>query len=257
MPLALPLSSTDIESLERATLQAVAPELVQELPGWLLPMDHGTVGRAHSAVPTAHGSIDPEAANRIVAAYEAKGFRPVFRVPDLPAFDPFRARLKAMCFKGDMPTLTQVGALESVVAALSHLGTEGVSLEERPDAAWMAMFLGEGFDPVDGASRAASLARAKGTRYVSHREGGQTLACAAASFGHGWLGLHGLRTEVGQRGRGLAGRVLLAMALEAQAQGLERMYLQVHASSTSALALYRRVGLDTAWSYSYWLTGAA
>ena len=260
MRLSLPLSSADIESLERATLQAVAPEQVQEIPGWLLPMDHGTVGRAHSAAPTAHESIDPGAANHIAAAYEAKGFRPVFRVPDRPAFDSFRARLKAMGFTGDMPTLTQVGSLERVVAALRHLGTEGVSLEERPDAAWTAMFLGEGFDPVDGASRATSLARAQGTRYVSHREevngSGQTLACAAASFGHGWLGLHGLRTESRQRGRGLAGKVLLAMALKAQAQGIARMYLQVHASSTSVLALYRRIGLETAWGYSYWRDGA-
>ena len=261
MPLALPLSATDIESLERATLQAVAPEQVQEIPGWLLPMDHGTVGRAHSAAPTAHASIDPEAASHIVAAYEAKGFRPVFRVPELPAFDGFRKRLTAMGFTSDMPTLTQVGSLEGVVAALRHLGTEGVSLDERPDAAWTAMFLGEGFDPVDGASRAASLARAQGTRYVSHREevngSGQTLACAAASFGHGWLGLHGLRTDAHQRGRGLAGRLLLAMALKAQAQGIERMYLQVHASSTSALALYRRIGLEMAWGYSYWRHAAS
>ena len=41
---------SDIESIERATLAAVAPERVEALPGWLLPMDHGTVGRAHAAV---------------------------------------------------------------------------------------------------------------------------------------------------------------------------------------------------------------
>ncbi|MEX1167282.1 MAG: GNAT family N-acetyltransferase [Hydrogenophaga sp.] len=257
MPLALPLSAADIESLERATLQAVAPELVQEIPGWLLPMDHGTVGRAHSAVPTAHDSIDPDAVNRIRAVYQAKGFPPRFRVPDLPAFDSFRERLMTLGFSGDMPTLTQVGSLEGVVAALRHLGTEDVSLEARPDAAWTAMFLGEGFDPVDGASRAASLARAKGTGYVSMRENGQTLACAAASFGHGWLGLHGLRTAARQRGRGLAGRVLLAMAHHAQTQGIDRMYLQVQDSSASALALYHRVGLATAWTYRYWRTSAS
>lgn len=251
------LTSADIESLERATLQAVAPEQVHEIPGWLLPMDSGTVGRAKSAVSLIREGVDPADADRIAQIYRAHGFQPMIRVPELPAFDALRTRLLALGFTQDQRTLTQAGRIDRVIAALSHLGTEGVSLDERPDAAWTAMFLGEGFDPVDGASRAASLARAQGTRYVSLRENGQTLACAAASFGHGWLGLHGLRTEARQRGRGLAGRVILAMALEARAQGIERMYLQVHDSSTSALALYRRIGLEAAWVYSYWRAGEA
>ncbi|HEY9094888.1 MAG TPA: GNAT family N-acetyltransferase [Hydrogenophaga sp.] len=250
------LTLAEIESLERATLQAVAPEYIEEMPGWLLPMDSGTVGRAKSAVPLIREAVDPADADRIAHAYRAKGFQPVIRVPELPAFDALRERLRALGFSGDQPTLTQVGLIPNVIAALSRLGTEGASLDERPDADWMAMFLGEGFDPVDGASRAASLARAHGTQYVSLRENGKTLACAAASFGHGWLGLHGLRTEAQQRGRGLAGRVLLAMALQARAQGVERMYLQVHDSSTSALTLYQRVGLRTAWTYCYWRPGA-
>jgi GNAT superfamily N-acetyltransferase len=263
MPHAMQLTLAEIESLERATLQAVAPEQVHEIPGWLLPMDSGTVGRAKSAVPLIREAVDPADADRIAQAYRSQGFQPVLRVPDLPAFDALRARLLVLGFTHDQPTLTQVGRIDKVIAALGHLGTAGVALDARPDAAWTAMFLGEGFDPVDGASRAASLARAQGTRYVSLREeenenGDQTtLACAAASFGHGWLGLHGLRTEARQRGRGLAGRVLLAMALEARARGIERMYLQVHENSTSALALYLRVGLGTAWVYSYWRLGAA
>jgi N-acetylglutamate synthase len=35
-----------VENIERATLAAVSPEAVHELPGWLLPFDMGTVGRA-------------------------------------------------------------------------------------------------------------------------------------------------------------------------------------------------------------------
>ena len=256
MPHTVPLTLAEIESLERATLQAVAPEYIEEMPGWLLPMDSGTVGRAKSAVPLFREAPDPADADRIAQAYRSKGFQPVIRVPELPAFDAFRGRLRALGFASDQPTLTQVGLIENVIAALGPLGTDGISLDERPNAAWMAMFLGEGFDPVDGASRAASLARAQGTRYVSLRESGQTLACAAASFGHGWLGLHGLRTEARQRGRGLAGRVLLAMALAARERGVKRLYLQVHDNSTSALALYRRVQLETVWAYRYWRPSA-
>jgi N-acetylglutamate synthase len=52
------VDAADIEAIERATLQAVAPEVVESLPGWLLPMDHGTVGRARCAVPLHHDGHD-------------------------------------------------------------------------------------------------------------------------------------------------------------------------------------------------------
>lgn len=116
----------------------------------------------------------------------------------------------------------------------------------------MAMFLGEGLDPVDGASRSKALSRAEGTLFASLREGGQTLACGAACYAQGWLSLHGLRTAAGHRGRGLAGRLIRAMALEAQNRGINRAFLQVDAANTPALALYRRAGMGTAWSYAYW-----
>ena len=114
------------------------------------------------------------------------------------------------------------------------------------------MFLGEGLDPVDGESRARSLSRATGTQYASLRENGHTLACGAASFGHGWLGVHGMRTAAAQRGRGLAGRLLRVMAREAAQRGISQAFLQVDASNAPALALYQRLGFSTAWAYAYW-----
>ena len=42
---------SDIASIERATLDAVCPAEVHEIPGWLLPYDTLPVGRARSAVP--------------------------------------------------------------------------------------------------------------------------------------------------------------------------------------------------------------
>ncbi len=242
----------DVESLERATLQAVAPERVEALPGWLLPMDGGTVGRARSAVPLSHDRPDPAALAAIVERYEARGFPPRFRLPDLPAFDGMHRALRAQGFERRQPTLTQVAPVAGLLAATAFAGPPAGELAEAPDADWMAMFLGEGLDPVDGASRSRALGRATGTRYASLREHGRTLACGAASLGHGWLGVHGMRTAAAQRGRGLAGRLLHAMAHEAQRRGIGRAFLQVDASNGPALALYRRCGFATAWPYAYW-----
>jgi GNAT superfamily N-acetyltransferase len=243
--------AADVESLERATVQAVAPEQLDDtVPGWLLPMDPGTVGRAQCAVPLSHAEPDTALIDTIVQRYRVRGFAPAWRLPDLPSFAAFHAALGRHGFTRRQPTLTQVASVAGLLQGLpAH--TDAV-LDDRPDAAWLAMFLGEGLDPVDGASRARALGRAQGTRYASLREQGLTLACGAASFGHGWLGVHGMRTAASQRGRGLAGAVMRAMALEAQRRGIERVFLQVDAGNAPALSLYRRLGLETAWGYAYW-----
>lgn len=244
------LTDVDIETIERATLTAVAPERMEAMNGWLLPLDTGTVGRAHSAVPLHHGAHDPALIDAIAQAYRDAGLRPVFRLPDVPAFEAWWPALTARGFARHQPTQTQIGDLQGLLALADDAG--GVSLDIRPDAAWMAMFLGEGLDPVDGASRSKALSRAEGTLFASLREGGQTLACGAASYAQGWLSMHGLRTAANQRGRGLAGRMIRAMALEAQRRGITRAFLQVDAANAPAQALYRRAGMRTAWTYAYW-----
>ncbi len=243
--------AADIEAIERATLQAVAPEHIEAaLPGWLLPMDSGSIGRARSAVPLHHHHTDAQVLDAIVARYRARGFVPAFRVPDLPGCSALHQGLLARGFRREQATLTQCGTVQALLAV--HPGPV-CELAARPDEAWVAMFLGEGFDPVEGASRAQSLGRASGTLYASVRdEGGHTVACGAAALSHGWLSVHGMRTAAAHRGRGLAAQVLHSMAHEARRQGIERVFLQVTADNAPALALYRRAGLATAWPYAYW-----
>lgn len=245
----LPLTDEAVASIERATLEAVVPDRLEELPGWLLPMLDGTVGRARSAVPLNHQPPDAGALETIEQRYVANRFQPAFRLPALPAFEAMRSELAARGYAEQQPTLTQVGGIEGLLSL--HDGPAG-DLQSTPDAAWMAMFLGPGLDPADGVSRSRALARATGTLFASVREGGETVASGAAAFGHGWLSVHGMRTASAHQGRGLARRVLRTMALEAKRRGIERVFLQVDASNAPALSLYRRAGLLTAWAYVYW-----
>ena len=85
----------DIESIERATVAAVAPERLDEQPGWLLPMDSGTVGRARSAVPLHHAAQPLERLDAIVR--EARG-----RL--YPAKD---ARMPRALFEAGYPRLSE------------------------------------------------------------------------------------------------------------------------------------------------------
>lgn len=243
------ISNEDVASIERATVAAVAPQSVQEIPGWLLPMDSGTIGRSKSAAPLRHDVIDDWALAEIERRYRAANLPATFRLPDLPHFKPIKESLRDLGYAAGRPTHVQVAATASVLAVSSQLDAK---LADAPDQAWAALFLGEGFDPVDGASRVRSLSRASGTRFASVHADGRVVAAGAGAFSHGWASVHGMRTEPSSRGRGFAARVLASLAQAAMDRGLGRMFLQVEDGNAPAQALYRRAGFQTVWCYDYW-----
>lgn len=256
-PVSSRFAAGDVEAIERATYAAVVPDAIEELDGWLLGFDSGTVGRAKSAAPLAHRPHRGEVVDAIAARYATRALPPVFRVATVPAFDDLRVALRERGFRPGPPTLVQIAETDAVRGVGSP---HGVDLAARPDAVWTAAFLGEGFDPVDGASRARALARSADTVFGSVREKGAADAgfaevatgAGAVSFGSGWAGIHGMRTARARRGEGIGARILAALAHVAAERGIARLFLQVEAGNVPALALYRRAGFDTAWTYEYW-----
>ena len=249
------LSAPDIESLERATLDAVAPPAVEALHGWLLPFDHSTIGRAKSAVPLQHSSPlhTPDATVAMLQAIEARyalrGMRAAFRIPDVPGMANVQQELARLGYDCQQPTLVQVGS----VLAMRSICTDPpatVSPTATPD--WRAVYLADGFDPVDGAHRVQALSRSACALYASVVHAGHASAAGTASFSQGWASIHGMRTAPHARRQGLAARVLAGLAEAAIARGLERVFLQVEESNTSAQALYHGAGFSTAWRYHYW-----
>ncbi|WP_293907142.1 GNAT family N-acetyltransferase [Phenylobacterium sp.] len=240
------MGPADIESLERATVEGVAPAKVVEIGGWLVPLDDGAIGRAKSAVPLRH-DLDAAAIGDIEAAYWTEGLSPAFRVAEGPGLQAVREALARRAYVGGKPTVVKVGD----VARLASLRDTPGEILAEPDAAWGAVFLGEGFDPEDGASRVAALSRSPDAIYGLAKEDGRTVAVGVATFGHGWAGIHGMRTEARRRGRGLASTVLAALGRAIQARGVERVFLQVE-EANDARSLYRKAGFQEAWRYRYW-----
>jgi N-acetylglutamate synthase len=240
----------EIEAIERATLAAVPPRAQETCNGWLLAFDAGTVGRCHSAAPLRHEAPAADTLGAIEARYAAEGLATVLRVPELPAFDAMRAQLRAAGYVRFKPTLVQTGR----VSDLAGQERRGIEVELAPAAAagWEEVFLGEGFDPVDGASRLAILRRSAHSVFASVREGGRTVAVGAACFSQGWVGVHGMRTLPAHRGRGLAGAVLSALAGRARERGVQRCFLQVEEGNARARSLYAGRGFATAWGSAYW-----
>ena len=244
-----PLDPLEIASLERATLDAVAPPAVAEIDGWLLPFDHGSIGRAKSAVPIRYERTHARDVATIESLYAARGLQAAYRVADVPGLAAIQAALAHRGYQAQQPTLVQVGSVANL-RALSHGKPARVST--RPEAAWASVYLAEGFDPVDGAHRIQALSRSQNMVYACVEEDGQAVAAGTAAFSQGWCSIHGMRTIPARRGRGLAARILAALADTASEHKLERVFLQVEEGNTAARALYSRAGFETAWRYHYW-----
>ena len=243
----------DVESIERATQDAFPPLATEELPGWLLGLDPGKVGRAHSAAPLQHTEPDRAAVASIEGRFMEFELSPVFRIPTDSRFKGVRDELTKRGFVAKQPTQVQVGTARAMAQLPRGLGAgASVNLTAAPNQAWMSVFLNEGFDPVDGASRTQILARARQAAFATVYVEGQAVAAGAASFSHGWASVHGMRTVPGHSGLGLASRILCAFASEAQARGFEPVFLQVEAANTRARLLYGRAGFSLAWTYEYW-----
>ena len=144
--------------------------------------------------------------------------------------------------------MVEVGDVER----LARLRDQPGDLLTTPDEAWGAVFLGEGFDPEDGASRVAALTRSPDALYGCVREGGRTVAVGCVTFGHGWAAIHGMRTDADKRGRGLASQVLAALGRATQDRGIDRVFLQVEEGNKDARSLYRKAGFTPVWPYRYW-----
>jgi len=243
----------DIASIERATLDAVCPAEVHEIPGWLLPYDPLPVGRAQSAVPLAHTALSVPVLQQIEAHYQQRHRPTVFRLPEGLITAQIGDALHAMGYSGNHGVLVQVAEL----AGLLRLAPpEAAALSASPSTPWASVYTADGFDPVDGAHRVQLLSRSRHVVYACVSEGGQALAAGTGSISQGWLSIHGMRTLPSAKGRGLASRILAGLAAHAAEQGVRRVFLQVEDDNVVAQGLYRKAGFATAWRYHYWRTYA-
>ena len=244
------ITPDDIEAIERATLDAVPPPERIERGRWLLAFDPGTVGRAHSTVPLRHEAPEPGLVAEVEREYARRSLPPVWRVPRVPCFDALRDELSARGYRAAKPTGVHTAPVEAMAAAAAH--EADVRTSDWPTAAWSAVFLGQGFDPVDGAHRVRLLGGAREAVYASSMAGTQVAAVGAACFGQGWCGVHGMRTLPSFRRQGHAAAILAAFARLARARGIGRAFLQVEQGNEPARAVYRRAGFAERWVYEYW-----
>lgn len=239
---------SQVRAIERATLAAVSPARSLDIGDWQVALDSGTIRRACSAAPLNHAAtLSDDQFAAIEGAFVDAGLAPAFRLADVSGLEPVAKRLTAVGYLAEQPTLVKTSTPDALAAL-----AEPSEVFDHPCEGWADVFLGEGFDPIDGASRVAALTRCQDAVYGAVRENGRPVAVGVAAFAEGWVSMHGMRTAKDQRGRGLAGRVLAAFGAEAKRRGCERAFLQVEEANAPARSLYRRAGFSTAWRYFYW-----
>jgi GNAT superfamily N-acetyltransferase len=239
----------DIESLETATLDAVAPTSIQTLPGWLLPFDNTTIGRAISAVPVRHTMADLATVSDIESRYQERGMKTQFRIAEVAGLSDLRQALLKQGYTPQQPTLTMVGSIDQWPASAS--GWE-VAISAQPTTAWNSVYLSESFDPIDGANRVKALSRSRYLLYATVQDKAVPIAAGTAALSEGWVSLHGMRTKASSRGMGCARALIATFGQEALKRNLNRCFLQVEAGNETAIRLYCSLGFRTAWLYHYW-----
>lgn len=244
------LPPADIEAIERATIAAVAHDAHAVIGPWVLGLRPGSIGRAHAAAPITHALVRDEGLiARIEAAYRAQSMTPVFRLPDVEGLAGVAKALAERGYAPQQPTLVMSADLGEVA---SFADPAAVTRLDVPDEDWAAVFLGEGFDPEDGAHRVDVLSKSPDAVFAALRDAEGTHAVGVLSLRDGWASLHGMRTRRARRGEGLAGKVMARLAQAALERGATQIFLQVEEGNAPARALYARAGFAPLWRYHYW-----
>jgi len=226
------------------------PSLQQVLfAGWLLRFTEGVSRRANSLNP-----LDPECADAVAAValaealYHARGQPAIVRVPSLvdPQFD--RA-LAARFYTAEGGSCVLYGALDAVAAAADP----AVILLRSADAEWLdAMSRLQRHTPAQGSVYARIVgAIAIPARFAMISVEGVPAALAYGAIHDGLLCYESVITGPRHRRRGLARRVIAALASWAKEAGAEGACLQVEAGNAPARALYASFGLSELYRYHY------
>jgi GNAT superfamily N-acetyltransferase len=86
---------------------------------------------------------------------------------------------------------------------------------------------------------------------VVARIGGRAVACGQAALDDALAGIYDMVTAPAFRGRGAATCIVSALIAWARAQRASHAFLQVNDDNAPALAVYRRFGFATAYTYHY------
>lgn len=238
----------ELLQIEDAALRAWPAARDVHASGWIARISGGYSKRANSAVlihPEPR-SASERTIRRLEELYLHHGQPPIFRLLSFSTPDGLDQHLAERGYRSADETLVMTAALESQPAANIEIGL----LDRETGVAEHARM--NGVPPSLIPSHKAILDRIPdGLTCCGVFAGGNLVACGCAVVDHELAGLFDIVTDPAHRRKGHAERLVRGMLERAHASGAETAYLQVAATNTPAIALYRSLGFEYAYSYRY------
>ena len=251
----MPLPHNEIRRLEALADRAWPAAEVEACDGWELRATGPGIGRrVNSVAPLADGALPlAERIARAEAFYRQRGLPPIFKLTAASLPVDLEEALAAAGYRVDAPVSVRTRALPLPPPS------GPARLEEHPSEEWQRVHTAAGehygsapqlFLDLVGRIR-APLA------FALVDDGGETAAAGMAVVQQDWVNLFEIGTHPAHRRRGLARRVVAALAAWGARQGARRCYLQVMPENRPALALYEQLGFEEAYRYWYRVAPAA
>lgn len=247
-----------VAEIEEAAFASWPAGEVRELGGWRLRASDGVTNRANSVWCGRYGgatSLETRMA-AVEEYYAAHGLPACFQMTVAAQPDGLDKKLALRGYRLHSPTLVQLTTLESVLRntpALRTLPHLEVELIEDFEQEWFDLYEEiEQEDPAKASGRAAILDRLPAPRaFMRATVDGMPAAVGIGVVQGAYLGIFCMATAPEYRRRGAASGILRAMAIWAEMNRAHRTYLQVAAGNQAALAVYGRIGFQTAYNYHY------
>jgi len=237
--------------IEEAGLNALQTAQQLFYDGWLLRVSPGKAKRARSVNPHFGSSLPIDAKiDHCERVYRERALPVLFRMTPFARPDALEAALAARGYVAFDTTLVQVRSL----AEVSSLTLRTDVVLASPPIAEFVEAVGELRGSTDG-ERAAHLERLSSTPLAMHAIvasiDGRAVAAGQAAIDRGLAGIYDMMTATAWRGRGLATLIAGALLAWAARQRATHAFLQVNDDNAPALAVYRRFGFATAYTYHY------
>lgn len=246
------MHDVDAIRIEEAGLNALQTQQQLFFDGWLLRLSPGKAKRARSVNPH-FGSSLPLAAKieRCERIYAERELPALFRITPFCRPPELEQALEGRGYVVYQPTLVQLAPLAAVDGVRAN---DGAAEIESPAIDAFVEAAGElrGSPHAQRAAHRERLAHTPlATRAIVARVDGRVVACGQAALDDGLAGIYDMVTATDLRGRGLATKIVRDLIVWARSRGATHAFLQVDADNAPALAVYRRFGFATVYTYHY------
>lgn len=230
------------------------PALEREALGpWTLRAADGVTSRANSALALGEDRDIREAVDAAERWYASRGLPAVFQLSSAapPALAP---ELERRGYRRHSATDILVADRATVVSTPAARDAAGdIAVATSPTSGWLDTWWAVDGRGGDAERRTVERILAGGPAlYAWAGRAEQPDAVARLALVGGWGGLYAVATLPSARRRGLARALTAALAREAAAHGVDRLWLQVVADNSAAIALYESLGFVPASRYEYW-----